>query len=98
MTKNDLIVQVSETSNLTRIQATAAVEATFDLITKALKAGRRSEDHRLRLLHGGEPRGARRAQSTYRRAGADCSIKGAKILRRQGPEGGREPLAQRAVD
>jgi DNA-binding protein HU-beta len=39
MTKNDLIVQVSETSNLTRIQATAAVEATFDLITKALKAG-----------------------------------------------------------
>jgi DNA-binding protein HU-beta len=39
MTKNDLIVQVSEVSNLTRIQATAAVEATFDLITRALKAG-----------------------------------------------------------
>ena len=39
MTKNDLIVQVSEVSNLTRIQATAAVEAAFDLITKALKAG-----------------------------------------------------------
>jgi DNA-binding protein HU-beta len=39
MTKNDLIVQVSETSNLTRLQATAAVEAAFDLITRALKAG-----------------------------------------------------------
>jgi len=39
MTKNDLIVQVSETSSLTRLQATAAVEATFELMTRALKAG-----------------------------------------------------------
>ncbi|HWK00371.1 MAG TPA: HU family DNA-binding protein [Xanthobacteraceae bacterium] len=39
MTKNELIAQVSERTQLNRNDATKAVEATFDVITGALKHG-----------------------------------------------------------
>jgi DNA-binding protein HU-beta len=37
MTKNELIAAVADTSRLTKIEAARAVEATFDIITGALK-------------------------------------------------------------
>jgi len=39
MTKNELIAQVSDKTLLNRNDATKAVEATFDIITGALKQG-----------------------------------------------------------
>jgi DNA-binding protein HU-beta len=39
MTKNELISAVAETSSLTKTDAAKAVEATFDIITGALKRG-----------------------------------------------------------
>jgi DNA-binding protein HU-beta len=39
MTKNELIAAVAEKTNLGRTEAAAAVEATFDVITAALKQG-----------------------------------------------------------
>jgi DNA-binding protein HU-beta len=39
MTKNELIAAVADTSRMTKIDAAKAVEATFDIITGALKRG-----------------------------------------------------------
>jgi DNA-binding protein HU-beta len=39
MTKNELIAAVADTSQLTKTDAAKAVEATFDIITGALKRG-----------------------------------------------------------
>ena len=39
MNKNDLIVIVSERSGLSRIEATKAVDATFDVISDSLRGG-----------------------------------------------------------
>jgi len=39
MTKNELIAAVADTSRLTKTDAAKAVEATFDIITGALKQG-----------------------------------------------------------
>ena len=39
MTKNELIAAVADTSRMTKIEAARAVEATFDIITGALKRG-----------------------------------------------------------
>ncbi|WP_439575510.1 HU family DNA-binding protein [Phreatobacter sp.] len=39
MTKNELIAAVAESASLTKAQAGAAVDATFDIIAKTLKAG-----------------------------------------------------------
>jgi DNA-binding protein HU-beta len=39
MTKNELIAAVADTSRMTKIEAARAVEATFDIITGALKEG-----------------------------------------------------------
>lgn len=39
MTKNDLIAVVAEAAGLTKAAAAAAVDATFDSITTALKSG-----------------------------------------------------------
>ena len=39
MTKNDLIAVVAEAAGLTKTAAAAAVDATFDSITTALKSG-----------------------------------------------------------
>ncbi len=90
MTKNDLIVQVSEVSNLTRIQATAAVEATFDLITRALKAG-----DEVKIIGFGTfsvTNRRPRAQPAHRRGRSDSGFQGAEILARQRAQGRRKPL------
>lgn len=39
MTKNELITAVADTSSMTKTDAAKAVEATFDIITGALKQG-----------------------------------------------------------
>jgi DNA-binding protein HU-beta len=39
MNKNDLVSQVADKASLTKAQAGSAVDAVFDVITSALKAG-----------------------------------------------------------
>ncbi len=87
MTKNELIAAVADTAKLTKTSAASAVDATFDIITGALKRG-----DEVKLIGFGSFKvvkraGARRAQPAHRRGGADPGVEGAEILSRQRLEG-----------
>ncbi|MGQ0662140.1 MAG: HU family DNA-binding protein [Pseudomonadota bacterium] len=76
MNKNDLVAAVATKAELSKGDATTAVDATFDVITKALKKG---DD--VRLVGFGTFYLTKRAQSKGRnpRTGEPITIKASKL-------------------
>ncbi len=75
MNKNELVAQVAENANISKTDATRAVDAVFDSITDALKAG-----DEVRLVGFGTFAVAERSASTGRnpRTGETIQIKASK--------------------
>jgi DNA-binding protein HU-beta len=75
MTKNELIAAVADKTRMTKIAAAAAVEATFDVITAALKKG-----GEVKIMGFGNFRVVKRAARDGRdpRTGAPVKIKASK--------------------
>ena len=75
MTKNELIAAVADTAKLTKTSAASAVDATFDIITGALKRG-----DEVKLIGFGSFKVVRRAAREGRnpRTGAAVQIPASK--------------------
>jgi DNA-binding protein HU-beta len=78
MTKNELIAAVADKTHMSRIAAASAVDATFDLITAALRA-----DGEVKIMGFGNFRVVERAARDGRapRTGAPVKIEASRRLR-----------------
>ena len=89
MTKNELITAVADKTRMSKMQAASAVEATFDVITAALKKG-----GDVKIMGFGHFRVVTRAARDGRdpRTGAPVRIKASKRLRFAAGKGLKEAV------